>query len=604
MTARPPYNGAHRKLLLAFDVGTTYSGVSYSILTPGQVPEIKSVTRYPAQERVGGDSKIPTIIYYNKDGGVEAVGAEATTENVHEKAEDEGWIKAEWFKLHLRPKTTSTAGITQSLPSLPENKTVVDLFADFLRYLYACTKDYIQGTYANGAGIWTSAESQGYIDFVLSHPNGWGGAQQAQMRTAAIRAGLIPDKSDGHERVHFVTEGEASLHFCIQNGLTTESLKNGDGILIVDAGGGTIDISAYAHTASTTGFSFEEITSPQCHLQGSIFVTSRAHTYLQVLLQGTRFSGDVEHITNCFDKTTKLTFRNPSDSQFIKFGTVRDKDIKLNIRSGQLKVPGVDVADFFEPSISCIVRAIMEQSRASVKVISSIFLVGGFAANDWLFTKLQRGLEQIGFIFCRPDTHVNKAVADGAVSFYLDHFVGTRVSRFTYGVNCGIPHEPRNAEHVQRKSSIYFGCDGRPMISGHFDVILQKDTQISESAEYRSSYIRQSRNQAKLRNISAKIVCYQGSDIPRWSDVNSEMYSTLCHVEADTSDLAMRLELHPGPENREAYYELDFDIALLFGLTELKAQLCWIENGEEKRGPVSIVYEPDTIIHDNAEVKS
>jgi len=49
MSSRQPYHGPHRKLVLAFDVGTTYSGVSYSILDPGLVPEIQGVTRYAIQ---------------------------------------------------------------------------------------------------------------------------------------------------------------------------------------------------------------------------------------------------------------------------------------------------------------------------------------------------------------------------------------------------------------------------------------------------------------------------------------------------------------------------------------------------------------------------
>lgn len=42
---RPPYTGFPKKLVLAFDIGTTYSGVSYTILNRGFVPEIKSVGR-------------------------------------------------------------------------------------------------------------------------------------------------------------------------------------------------------------------------------------------------------------------------------------------------------------------------------------------------------------------------------------------------------------------------------------------------------------------------------------------------------------------------------------------------------------------------------
>ncbi|KAF9465198.1 hypothetical protein BDZ94DRAFT_415086 [Collybia nuda] len=598
MATRSPYSGAYRKLLIAFDVGTTYSGVSYSILDPGQVPEIKGVTRFPAQERVGGDSKIPTIIYYNRNGEVEVVGAEATSEGVQEKAEDEGWTKVEWFKLHLRPKTTSSAGVTQSLPPLPPNKTVVDLFADFMRYLYACTKAYIQETYSNGADMWSSAESLGRIDFVLSHPNGWEGAQQAQMRTAAIRAGLIPDTIDGRERIHFVTEGEASLHFCIQSGLTTDSMKNGDGILIVDAGGGTIDISAYAQSSSTTAVAFEEISPSQCHFQGSIFVTNRARTFLQDLLRGSKFSEDVEHITSCFDKTTKLTFRNISEPQFVKFGSARDRDPKLNIRSGQLKLLGTDVATFFDPSILCVVRAITEQRAISQKRISSIFLVGGFAASDWLFTKLKDSLEPFGLTFCRPDSHVNKAVADGAISFYLDHFVAARVSKFSYGINCNCTYNFLDKEHSARSSSILIGFDGTQRLPNCFDVILPKNVQVSETKEFRHPYQRFAQEKNALSSMSAVIQCYRGPGTPRWTDVNSNLYSTLCHIEADTSILASRLKPQPRRKGRQTYYRIEYDIILSFGLTELKAQICWKESGIEKRGPARIVYEPDVTIQD------
>jgi hypothetical protein len=45
MITRRPFTGIQRKLLLSFDVGTTYSGISYTILDPGLIPEVKSVTR-------------------------------------------------------------------------------------------------------------------------------------------------------------------------------------------------------------------------------------------------------------------------------------------------------------------------------------------------------------------------------------------------------------------------------------------------------------------------------------------------------------------------------------------------------------------------------
>jgi len=48
----------------------------------------------------------------------------------------------------------------------------------------------------------------------------------------------------------------------------------------------------------------------------------------------------LEHICNCFDKTTKPRFRNAADPQYIKFGAARDNDPTYGIRFGQLKVAG------------------------------------------------------------------------------------------------------------------------------------------------------------------------------------------------------------------------------------------------------------------------
>jgi hypothetical protein len=45
MLPRKPYEGLTRKLVLAFDVGTTFSGVSYCILDPGEVPVIRGVSK-------------------------------------------------------------------------------------------------------------------------------------------------------------------------------------------------------------------------------------------------------------------------------------------------------------------------------------------------------------------------------------------------------------------------------------------------------------------------------------------------------------------------------------------------------------------------------
>jgi hypothetical protein len=128
------------------------------------------------------------------------------------------------FKLYLCPSGLEADGLrTADLKPLPPGKTAIEVFGDFLAYLFDCARRFIMETIPNGASLWNSVAER--IDFVLSHPNGWEGSQQGKMREAAVHARLIPNTPHGHSRVHFVTEGEASLLYCIDNGLAIDAIK-------------------------------------------------------------------------------------------------------------------------------------------------------------------------------------------------------------------------------------------------------------------------------------------------------------------------------------------------------------------------------------------
>lgn len=141
---------------------------------------------------------------------------------------------------------------------------------------------------------WKSIENS--IEFVFSHPNGWEGLQQQKYREAIEGAGLIPCTPEGRSRVHMITEGEASLHYCVSS-LPEELDDSGpQAIVIIDAGGGTIDLSVYSLTFNP--IVCKEIAPAECtwvytihlpclsscflegRLQGSVFVTRRAANLL------------------------------------------------------------------------------------------------------------------------------------------------------------------------------------------------------------------------------------------------------------------------------------------------------------------------------------
>jgi len=72
---------------------------------------------------------------------------------------------------------------------LPKGKTIVDLFADFVRYLFNSTIAHIKEIEPAGELLWGNFGLTVELD--LTHPNGWEGQQQEVMRKAVIQAGIF-----------------------------------------------------------------------------------------------------------------------------------------------------------------------------------------------------------------------------------------------------------------------------------------------------------------------------------------------------------------------------------------------------------------------------
>ena len=228
-----------------------------------------------------GDFKVPSVMYYDPKGNLKKVGYEALKDEVTEIAMTEEWVKLEWsviktlvvliftystrWKLHLRPKHLSAHIKDNDIPPLPRGKSIVQVLTDFINYLFRCAETYIQESYPGY--IWVSVKDD--IQFIFTHPNGWEGAQQQQIRRAIELAGLVPGTPDGRGRVRFLTEGEAGLHFCIWD-LFASGIPNqakhpqGQGVVVIDAGGGTLDLSMYSMKFDPA--SFEEIAPAECKL--------------------------------------------------------------------------------------------------------------------------------------------------------------------------------------------------------------------------------------------------------------------------------------------------------------------------------------------------
>jgi len=107
-------------------------------------------------------------------------------------------------------------------PALPKGKSLQDIFADFIRYLFDSTEAFIQEHEPMGDILWRNFEQN--IDLILSHPNGWEGHEQEFLRKSVVQASVFTEK-EALSRVSFVTEGEATFNFCVSNTKSGELLE-------------------------------------------------------------------------------------------------------------------------------------------------------------------------------------------------------------------------------------------------------------------------------------------------------------------------------------------------------------------------------------------
>ena len=126
------------------------------------------------------------------------------------------------WKLKLANGELPTAAEKHMTVEMPAGKSTIDLFTDFIRYLFDSTIAHIKEAEPTGEILWRNFGPT--VELVLTHPNGWEGNQQEVMRKAVVQAGIFSEE-DARTRVSFVTEGEASFNYCVANTKSGELLE-------------------------------------------------------------------------------------------------------------------------------------------------------------------------------------------------------------------------------------------------------------------------------------------------------------------------------------------------------------------------------------------
>ncbi|KAG8819814.1 hypothetical protein FRC18_011910 [Serendipita sp. 400] len=392
------YNG-EENIVVALDVGTTHSACSFSYLYPGDYPDVRSVIKWPGQADASGDSKIPTFVAY-QGRQPKFFGAEA-----REVIDDPQYIVAKWFKLHLHPDSMKIADAPPAygsnivtpakieVPPLPEGVTLLEIYASFIGYMYETTQRFFAENTPNGAQIWNRLASK--IVIVLCTPNGWDMAQQAFLRNATVKAGVVRSPEDAELRIEFITEGEASVHYALAHTKTSTWLTKNAMFAVTDAGGSTVDSTLY-ECKSTSPLSLEEVCESECVQAGGVFVDRGLQTVLEQKLKDSDF-GDPESIVEMvrsFEKKTKRIFDGTQTTNILDFGGSRDNDRAHGILKGKITLSKEEVGRSFDDVIARVMESCLKLLHG--RKIKHLLLVGGFGESPFLRKRLIEMFGRLG----------------------------------------------------------------------------------------------------------------------------------------------------------------------------------------------------------------
>ncbi|KIM25133.1 hypothetical protein M408DRAFT_331419 [Serendipita vermifera MAFF 305830] len=587
------YTGPER-IVVAMDVGTTMTAVTFSYLYPDDYARVRMVNNWPGQLESGASSKIPSIVAY-RQGKYKTCGLEAL-----EYVEDDQYQIAKWFKLHLHPSSMKIPDVPPAYESdndassfeilpLPQGVPITQVYSDLFQYLMENIQKSFEQSIPNGPAVWSRLRDR--LTVVLTTPNGWDFSQQSLLRKAAIGAGLVTEENS-YELLDFITEGEASVHYALAYSQGKTWLDVNTIFAVVDAGGSTVDSTLYKCISTSPTLALEEVCPSECIQAGGIFVDRTAENMFKQKLSGSKWTEDecITEILQAFESRTKRIFNGSLGSYVVDFGSTRDNDRARGIIKGKLSVSALEVETTFEDVVQRTIASCLRLlGNYGVKYL---LLVGGFGESQYLQKMLREQFEshKISIV-------TTEEPSEGAMIWYIKQSVMARIARTYIGVKVTTRYNPGDPEHVRRQQLTRKDLDGTLSLSGKFTTFVSKGTRLQGDFTHVEGFSRFYRPvQDRLGSYSCNLAIWEGEGNPSWViDLKGEelpQLRRLCILKADLSGLKNSLKFEIGPKGE--YYRVNFRVAIRFGGTQLQARLQWDEQGVLQEGPISII--PNAII--------
>ncbi|KAI0125388.1 hypothetical protein BJ170DRAFT_501363 [Xylariales sp. AK1849] len=409
------------RFVISVDYGTTYTGVAW-ILTTDEPPKLSDIS--VVQQWAGGNigDKVPSEITYTANSGQRwgyGIGADA--------------VVLRWTKLDL-PKPPRGDALNTLLRAISDYgqlnvgsdqsigdyqhliKTASNIVTDYLREVADCVRRDIE---AGRPGTLNRFP----IDIVITHPAEW----DYRARNLTFKAVNDSFGSVFHEYtstkgyIRMVTEPEACAQYAMKdaNEDVIRSLRKDECFIVVDAGGGTVDLVAYRVDEVAPNFRVTKVTKATGDTVGATCID---RYFVNEFLRSRLSQGDLDRLRALGDAaghrgqgSNRVLGQGEQFllQQFMAIkhnfagqpaeGDIIDEPINLpngvgeinnpatGIRDGQLFIRPIDMKKMFEQSVRGTVRLIEDQIMQLAlrdRPIKAIFLSGGFSQSPYLCKKI------------------------------------------------------------------------------------------------------------------------------------------------------------------------------------------------------------------------
>lgn len=443
-------------IVAAIDFGTTFSGFAYCTKQGYKDPSGPKIQLHPWIAQNSLTAKAPTCVLLNLDQTFRSFGYEANTEFVENKSYADQFYFFKHFKMMLYKMKDEISRETILESENGESLPAIQVFAAIINFFKAKLLDDL-----NGKG--TSFHNSD-IHWVLTVPAIWNLKAKQFMKEASNLAGIED------YQLTLALEPEAASIYCRKlkmsdcggrtfgGGPTIPSFKAGDKYLIMDLGGGTIDITA--HEVLEDGH-LKEIVEPTGGHWGGLRVNEAFTRLLQRLcgqdvlaeLQQ-HHPTDWQELVDEFEKKkcaykpgnnfSMITLRIPStlNDECIKVSgcSLRERinqsfQNRLEFKGDKLKIDTSLFESFFTDSVTETVNQVRTLLRQTPQLhdVGTILVVGGYAESPLMRRAIIDAFEDRCKIII-PD-NPSLGILQGAVmyGFELDA-ISSRVCKYTYGI--------------------------------------------------------------------------------------------------------------------------------------------------------------------------